>query len=267
DKVVAAWNGWLIHSLVQAAGVFGRPDWLALARQATELIWSRHWVAGRLRRTSRDGVVGEAPGVLEDYAAMIMAAVALAAADADASWLARADLLAEVIITEFADGDGFFDTAADAESLYLRPQDPTDNATPSGLSTTVHALALLGEATGRTELTERADRAAATAGGLVDRAPRFSGWLLAAAASRLVCPPVEVAIAGDPGDPATAELARIAYRRAPAGSVIMVGAPDTPGLALLADRPLRDGRPTAYVCRGFVCRLPVTDPAALAAQL
>jgi uncharacterized protein YyaL (SSP411 family) len=267
DKVVAAWNGWLIHSLVQAAGVFGRPDWLALARQATELIWSRHWVAGRLRRTSRDGVVGEAPGVLEDYAAMIMAAVALAAADADASWLARADLLAEVIITEFADGDGFFDTAADAESLYLRPQDPTDNATPSGLSTAVHALALLGEATGRTELTERADRAAATAGGLVDRAPRFSGWLLAAAASRLVCPPVEVAIAGDPGDPATAELARIAYRRAPAGSVIMVGAPDTPGLALLADRPLRDGRPTAYVCRGFVCRLPVTDPAELAAQL
>ena len=267
DKMVAAWNGWLIHSLVQAAGVFGRPDWLALARQATELIWSRHWVAGRLRRTSRDGVVGEAPGVLEDYAAMIMAAVALAAADADASWLARADLLAEVIITEFADGDGFFDTAADAESLYLRPQDPTDNATPSGLSTTVHALALLGEATGRTELTERADRAAATAGGLVDRAPRFAGWLLAAAASRLVRPPVEVAIAGDPGDPATAELARIAYRRAPAGSVIMVGAPDTPGLALLADRPLRDGRPTAYVCRGFVCRLPVTDPAELAAQL
>jgi uncharacterized protein YyaL (SSP411 family) len=267
DKVVAAWNGWLIHSLVQAAGVFGRPDWLASAQRAAELIWSRHWIDGRLRRTSRDGVVGIAPGVLEDYAAMIMAAVALAGAGADAAWLERAELLAGVVGTEFADGDGFFDTAADAESLYLRPQDASDNATPSGLSTTVHALALLGEATGRTELVERADRAAATAGGLVDRAPRFAGWLLAAAASRLVRPPVEVAIAGDPADAATVELARTAYRRAPAGSVIMVGRPDTPGLALLADRPLRDGRPTAYVCRGFVCRLPVTEPAELTAQL
>ena len=171
DKVVAAWNGWLIHSLVQAAGVFGRTDWLAAARQAAELIWRLHWVDGRLRRTSRDGVVGDAPGVLEDYAAMIMAAVALAGAEADGAWLERAELLARVITTEFADGDGYFDTAADAESLYLRPQDPSDNATPSGLSTTVHALALLGEATGRTELVERADRAAATAGGLVDRAP------------------------------------------------------------------------------------------------
>jgi uncharacterized protein YyaL (SSP411 family) len=267
DKVVAAWNGWLIHSLVEAAGVFGRTDWLAAARQAAELIWRLHWVDGRLRRTSRDGVVGEAPGVLEDYAAMIMAAVALAGAEADGDWLERAELLARVITTEFADGAGYFDTAADAESLYLRPQDPSDNATPSGLSTTVHALALLGEASGRTELVQRADRAAATAGGLVDRAPRFAGWLLAAAAARLVRPPVQVAIAGDPTDAGTAELARIAYRRAPAGSVIMVGLPDTPGVPLLADRPLRDGRPTAYVCRGFVCRLPVTEPAELAAQL
>jgi uncharacterized protein YyaL (SSP411 family) len=131
----------------------------------------------------------------------------------------------------------------------------------------VHALSLLAEATGRGELAERADRAAATAGGLVDRAPRFAGWLLAAAASRLSSPPVQVAIAGDPAEAATQELARTAYRLVPAGSVIMVGEPDAPGLALLADRPLRAGRPTAYVCRGFVCRLPVTSPDELAKQL
>ena len=267
DKVVAAWNGWLIASLVEAAGVFGRPDWLALAREAAELIWRVHWVDGRLRRTSRDGEVGSAAGVLEDYAAMTMAAVRLGCAEADATWLTRAEALAEVILAEFGDGDGFFDTASGAESLYLRPQDPTDNATPSGLSATVHALALLAEATGRSDLAERAERAAATAGGLVDRAPRFAGWLLAYAASRLVSPPVQVAIVGDASDTGTQELARTAYRCAPAGSVIMVGVPDEPGLELLADRPLLNGRPTAYVCRGFVCRLPVTDSQALADQL
>jgi uncharacterized protein YyaL (SSP411 family) len=267
DKVVVAWNGWLVDALVQAGGVFDRPDWITLARRAADLIWRLHWVDGRLRRTSRDGVVGDAPGVLEDYAALILAAVRLAGADADGVWVERAEQLAGVILTEFADGDGFYDTAASAESLYLRPQDPADNATPSGLSTTVHALALLAEVTGRPELAERADRAAATAGGLVDRAPRFAGWLLAHAASRLVSPPVEIAIVGDPAAPVTRELTRTAWSRMPAGSVVVTGAPDTPGVPLLADRPLRDGRPTAYVCRGFVCRLPVITPDELAEQL
>lgn len=267
DKVVAAWNGWLIDALVQAAVVFGRSDWLVLARDAAELVWRVHWVDGRLRRTSRDGVVGSAPGLLEDYAAMIAAAVRLGAADTDPQWLERADELVAVLEEEFADHDGFYDTAASAETLYLRPQDPTDNATPSGLSSAVHALRLLATATGRSDLAERADRAAATAGGLVDRVPRFAGWLLADAATRLRRRPVEVAVVGDPSEPSTTELAAVAHRLAPAGSVIMVGASDSPGLALLADRALRAGRPTVYVCQGFVCRQPVTGVEELAAQL
>jgi hypothetical protein len=36
---------------------------------------------------------------------------------------------------------------------------------------------------------------------------------------------------------------------------------------LLADRPLVDGRPTAYVCERFACRLPVTEPDALRAEI
>ena len=36
---------------------------------------------------------------------------------------------------------------------------------------------------------------------------------------------------------------------------------------LLEGRPLIAGLPTAYVCEGFVCRAPVTDPEELAAQL
>ena len=40
-----------------------------------------------------------------------------------------------------------------------------------------------------------------------------------------------------------------------------------PPIPLLADRIAIDGRPTAYVCRGFVCRLPVTTPEALRAEL
>ena len=38
-------------------------------------------------------------------------------------------------------------------------------------------------------------------------------------------------------------------------------------MALLADRPLVDGRPAAYVCRKFVCQRPTTDPAQLSRLL
>jgi uncharacterized protein YyaL (SSP411 family) len=41
--------------------------------------------------------------------------------------------------------------------------------------------------------------------------------------------------------------------------VIVAGEPDRPGVPLLEGRPLRDGAATAYVCRGFVCDLPVTE--------
>jgi hypothetical protein len=46
-----------------------------------------------------------------------------------------------------------------------------------------------------------------------------------------------------------------------------VGAPGAAGLPLLAGRGAVDGKPTAYVCRRYVCQLPVTDPDALARQL
>jgi uncharacterized protein YyaL (SSP411 family) len=47
----------------------------------------------------------------------------------------------------------------------------------------------------------------------------------------------------------------------------MAGTPDQPGLALLADRPMINNQPTAYVCRHFVCKLPVSSVEDLASQL
>jgi len=99
--------------------------------------------------------------------------------------LSRAEELLAVIMEQFEDpAGGFFDTAADAEQLYSRPQDPTDNATPSGLSAAVHALRLMAELTGEDRYAARADRAAASAAELVRRAPRFAGWLLADRSAR-----------------------------------------------------------------------------------
>jgi uncharacterized protein len=269
DKIVAAWNALLVDALAQAAMIFARPEWLQIATEAAEHVWQLHWRDGRLLRTSREGVAGEAFGILEDYAALALAAVRLAAVHAEPIWLTRAEQLLEVITKQFNDtAGGFFDTAADAERLYARPQDPTDNATPSGLSAAVHALRLMAELTGEDRYAARANRAAASASDLVRRAPRFAGWLLADAISQ-TSPrgPVQVAVVGPPDDAARTELELVAHRLAPAGSVVVAGLTDQPGLELLADRPLINNQPTAYVCRHFVCKLPVTSANDLANQL
>ena len=271
DKVVAAWNGWLIDSLIEAALVLDRPDWLDAAREAGELLWEVHGQrdTGRLRRTSRDGRAGAAVGILEDHGALAAAYVRLACATGDPVWVERARTLLALVEEQFADGrGGYFDTAADAEALYTRPQDPTDNATPSGLSATLRALGLMARLTGEDAYVRRAEEAAATVGALVAKAPRFAGWLWAEAVSATLpaSAPLEVAVVGPPGAERDA-LVRLAWVEAPAGSVVVAGDGDAASFALLEDRTVRDGRPTAYVCRGFVCRLPVTDLEALRAEL
>ena len=260
DKVVAAWNGLAISGLLDAAHRLERPDLLEAALACARFVWDVHWTGDRLRRASRDGVVGTPAGVLEDYGCLATAYVDLAAATADATWLERARLLLDVATEHFATGDGaFFDTADDAEALVSRPRDPGDNASPSGQSSLVHALLGYAALTGSGEHRDTAERALASVVEIARRAPRFAGWSLAAADAALDGP-VEVAVVG-PDDAARADLARAA-RRMP-GALVVVAEPGTAGIALLEGREVVDGRAAAYVCRHLVCERPVTDPAEL----
>ena len=111
---------------------------------------------------------------------------------------------------------------------------------------------------------DAAEAALRAAGSLAGQYPRFAGhWLTAAEA--LLRGPLQVAVVGAADD--RQPLLEQARRLAPGGSVIVAGTPAATGVPLLADRPLVDGGPAAYVCRGFVCDRPVTTPDELAAQL
>ncbi|MFE0425193.1 hypothetical protein ACFW15_22775, partial [Streptomyces sp. NPDC058953] len=98
------------------------------------------------------------------------------------------------------------------------------------------------------------------------RAPRCSGWCLAVAEA-LLDGPREVAVVGLDGDPAARALHRTALLATAPGAVVAAGEPDGEEFPLLRERPLVNGEAAAYVCRNFSCRAPVTDPAALAAEV
>jgi uncharacterized protein YyaL (SSP411 family) len=262
-KVVTAWNGLAIAGLAEAGVVLDEPQWVAAAEAAAELVTGVHRdESGRLRRVSLDGVAGGSDGLLEDYGCLADGLLVLFAATGDSRWYEIAAGLVDLAVERFADDDGgYYDTADDAERLIKRPQDPSDNASPSGQSMLAGVLLHLHGLTGDSRRRARAERLVERLSGLAAQAPRFAGHTLCVVEA-VADGPRQIAVIGPDGDERRRALVRAAFRLPHPGAAIAQGPPtDTPAVPLLADRPLVDGRAAAYVCREFVCDLPVTDPA------
>ncbi|MEI8410300.1 MULTISPECIES: thioredoxin domain-containing protein [unclassified Kribbella] len=261
DKVVAAWNGLAITALARAGVILEKPAYVEAAAQAARLVRDVHLDdTGRLHRTSRDGKVGTAHGVLEDYAAYAQACLTLLGVTGNIEWFETAQRLLDRTLEQFVADGSYFDTAADAEELVWRPQDPTDNASPSGVSLAAEAFTTLASLTGSVRYESAAEQALKASATIAARAPRFAGRALAVAET-VASGPLEIAIVG-----ASPELIRTALTSAPWGTAIVHG---EPGLAvpLMEGRGLVGDRPAAYVCQKFTCRLPVVLPEDLRREL
>jgi hypothetical protein len=266
DKVVAAWNGLAIAAFAEAGLLLQEVRYLAAALSAARLLVAVHLPDGlTLRRASRDGRAGEPVGLLEDYACVAEGFLTLFAATGDGAWFERARGLVDQIETRFTDGDGgLFDTASDAESLVVRPRDPTDNATPSGHATTAAVMTAMFGLTGEDAYRQRAEVLLGGLASLMVGAPRYAGKSLAAVEA-IADGPQQVAVVGPDGDESRNALVGAALRLPYPGLVIAQGDGATATVPLLRGRGPVDGRSAAYLCHDFVCDLPVTDPGSLAA--
>ncbi|MFJ9564434.1 thioredoxin domain-containing protein [Streptomyces fuscichromogenes] len=273
DKVVAAWNGLAVAALAETGAYFDRPDLVEAAVGAADLLVRLHLDDhARLARTSRDGRTGANSGVLEDYGDVAEGFLALASVTGEGVWLEFAGLLLDQVLARFTDRESpesgaLYDTAVDAERLIRRPQDPTDNATPSGWSAAAGALLGYAAHTGSEPHRTAAERALGIVRTLGPRVPRFVGWGLAVAEA-LLDGPREVAVVGpDARDARASALHRTALLGTAPGAVVAAGTLGSDEFPLLAGRPLVGGEAAAYVCRNFTCDAPTTDPERLRAAL
>ena len=254
--VVTAWNALAISSLVTGALIWNEPHWLDLALDTARYLAEAHLAGGELRHSSLAGQVNPQAATAEDHGTLADAFAILAGATGDAAWLRRAETLCDRALEIFsAEDGGFFD--AEAGELFVRSRSLTDNVTPSGTSALVRALRRVGQMAEHPGLLARADAAAATTWATVAENPRFAGsaledLMVADEARRGLRPAMVVVSSGDPFD----ELARAAWRLAPAGSVILTAPAGTGGFgSWLESRERR----AVYVCRGDRCFDPVTD--------
>ncbi|HEY7936634.1 MAG TPA: thioredoxin domain-containing protein [Candidatus Limnocylindrales bacterium] len=275
DKVLAGWNGLAIAALSEAAialGAGGDAERAERYRSAATGA-ARTCVAGlldaegRLWRSWKDGRA-TGSGVLEDYACLAEGLLSLYEATFDERWFHVARSLADAILERFADSaGGFFDTASDHEVLITRPKDLQDNAVPSGNAMAVTVLLRLAAWTGDARYRDAAEGGLRLVVEVAPKHPTFFGqWLVAL--DLALADIDEIAIAGDPDLAETLDLLAVVRSGFRPHQVVALSAnPSSSSIELLADRTRVDGHSAAYVCFEFACLLPVTDPAALRAQL
>jgi uncharacterized protein len=266
DKVLADWNGLTIAALARASTVFGEPVWLMTARSAFAFIMERlRGSDGRLLHAWRDGRAG-ARGMLDDYASMARAALALFEASGEPGDLETARRLAGEALDLFGDGQGgVYLTASDATDVPgPRPRHAHDGATPSGVGLLMEVFARLWHLTNEARWREAAE-------GLVNA---FSGAPEGIGASPLLLAGADmlerggsVVIDGPLDDPRAQALAAVALRAPdPALTVLRLDRRLWPAGSPRDDLP-RAAEPVAMLCQGQTCSLPVTTPEALAALL
>ena len=268
DKIIAAWNGLMLRALTDGARAFGRDEYRGMALANGEFLSRALVQGGRVLRTWTNGVAGGG-GFLEDHASIALGFLGLYELTFDRAWLDRASAIATAMQRHFWDNDAqaFFDTADDAEPLITRPRDVTDNATPAGTSLAVDLLQQLGDLTDNRAMRERAEWVLTTmAEPMAKHGPAF-GYLLNCA-DQAINGSTQVALVGNPPSEAFQDLADVVAKMYVPALVLAGGPPaEHSGVALLDGRPTIDGRPTAYVCRGYVCDRPVTGAADLEATL
>ncbi|WP_423922904.1 thioredoxin domain-containing protein [Frigoribacterium sp. 2-23] len=284
DKVLTGWNGLAIGALAEAGARQGRPDWVDAAVGAADLLLAEHVRAdGRLLRASTASGVSTAVATLEDYGMLAGGLLALATATGRVDYAVAArglvdDCLAAGAGAGAGAGGGVshglaFAVPGGADPLLTEQgvavtADPSEGAYPSGISSMAAAALLLHQLTGEARYRDAAARALvpATLPALDNPLAFGTTFSLLSALSRESTQLVVVRPVGAPDSDPLSERARRLLGPSTVAVVLdeqEARAFSDAGFSLLEARTCLGGTPTAYLCHDFVCRLPLTDPAAL----
>jgi len=273
DKVLTAWNGLMLAAIAEAARALAGTNsptdiYLNLATRSADFLLSNLRSNGRLCRSWRGGKTTNEV-FLEDYSALILGLLELYQTDFNTKWFNAAKELADEMIEKFADPEGgFFDTQKDSENLLFRPKDVQDNATPSGNALACEALIKLAAFTDEGHYRDIAEKSLGLVTSFALRYPLgFARWLTAAQLASGTLK--QVAVMGEAGDENFQRLLQ-AVRSEYRPSVVVAAASSSKNEnipALLHERGMTNGKATAYVCEGFVCKQPTTEVENLIEQL
>ncbi len=267
DKILTSWNGLTLIALSKAAKTLSNKDLLMKAQKLANFLLKELVIDGNLMRSWRQGKANFS-AYLEDHAALALGLLELYQADFNSRWFHAAYHHAEEILGNFQDPNGgFFDTRNDHEQLIARPKSLQDSPTPSGNTLAALLLLKLFALTGENRFYEPAESVIrAMQENAVRHPSSFGGWLCAADIA--LGPQLQLAVIGKVEQPGFIHLVEVANHQYTPRLVVAAAPPNFKGgPQLLEHREQVDGKPTAFLCQGFACRLPTTSPDELKVQI
>ncbi|NQZ98095.1 MAG: thioredoxin domain-containing protein, partial [Myxococcales bacterium] len=269
-KRVASWNAYTISGLARAGSLLGDASMLDDAIAAADFVFEKMTDdTGRLLRVFNQGRA-HVPAFLDDVASLLEACLDLYRAGAGARFAGSALRLADDVAARFFDAgeNDLFLTPNDADPLAIRPRSDHDGATPHSCGLAVLGLLRVASLSGRSDLDTLARGVLDTHAASLERGPESLPTLSRAALLAANTPSTAV-ILGAPEHEQTVALATAARLLLGPMDAVVVVAPGEKSASyldpawLLGRNPVNDA-PTAYVCRGTACTLPVNEPAKLA---
>ncbi len=264
SKRVASWNALTISGLARASSIVGDPTFLDDAVAIADFMLENMYDAdGRLLRVWNQGRA-RVHAFLDDHATLLGALLDLQRAGADNRFLGAAVRVAQHIADRFFDAEqgDLFLTPIDGEALLQRPRSDHDGATPHSTGLATLGLLRVASQCGRPDLREIADRVLRTHGKQLERAPESVPTLARAALAAERGLSTAVIVGARDAASTNALAMRARWLLTPEDAVLVCAAgtiPDGVDPSWLQGRDPVDGRPTAYMCRGTECSLPVTD--------
>jgi hypothetical protein len=267
DKILVSWNGLMISAYARAFQVLGDEQYLAAATQSARFILEKlaDSSTGLLLRRYRDGEA-RFEANLEDYAFFVQGLIDLYEASFESGFLQSAIALTDRQVQRFFDRDdgGFFDTSGNDKTVIIKTKEWYDGAEPSGNSVALLNLLRLAHITGRPEYDALARKSLTFFGRRMIEAPQTTPQFLVALDFSL-SRPKEIVVAGRTIDPETRAIVQEIHKHFIPNKILLLADGSEEQTALetlipfLSGKVMIEGKPTAYVCENYACRLPTSD--------
>ena len=264
EKILTDWNAFMAAAFARGGRVLGEKSYLDKAAETTDFLLNQMTAPdGRLYH-SRNRGVSSIDAHLDDYAFMIMALIELYQTTFDYGYIRKALGYNKILDRYFWDekNGGYYFAPSGNKDLIVRKKESYDGAIPSGNSIALLNLLRMGRITMDRALEERADALIRAFSGTVTQNPTAHGQFLMGI-DFMAGDSYEIILVQGSGKDTMTEMLKILEQDFIPNKVVIVQEDRKDSPEFLRNLKPVKGMTTAYICRDYYCRLPVTSTAGM----